>query len=353
MSKLFSKEKINTKRQIEVDLLRGFTTLILIVCHVGLYLGPSDCIPLYVFADIIGSECGAPVFMTMMGISIVYSKHNNPKDLLIRGIKLFILGYIISFVRTLLPRFILGNIDEWTSIESFFVVDIMQFAGLSFIVLSLFKKLRLPCYISLIISLVLVFICQFIIDSGYPSEIITIPSYFLNLLVPITYWSCFPFMIWFFFPCFGLCLGELLIRCKDKDKLYTIYLIIGLVGVIITYGSFIYLYPYYTSYYYGDNFYYMGVFNILMNGLIIMFVLSIWYLISKIIPNVLKKYLVFLSKNLTVYYALSWVYVGLLIHLVSYYAISITLIQNIILMILGIVLCSLLTIVFNKIKRSH
>jgi len=314
MNSLFASEQINLGRQIEVDLARGFTAILLIVCHVGLYIGNSADVVLYTSADIIGSEFGAPVFMALMGISLVYSKHTSPIDLFMRGVKLFFAGYALSVMRSLLPLWLFGNIDEWTTVAAFFVVDIFQFAGLSLMLLSLFKKLRLNVVLILFISIFMVAIGQLFMSFSKPIVENETAAYFLNLFFPVTEWSCFPFLTWFFFPAFGLNLGAMLSHCTDKDKLYGIMLPVGFAAVLYVYYQFYMLYPDYTAYYYGNNFYYMGIKNVLLTACFVCFSLSFWHFAEKILPETAKRYFVFLSVNLTLYYVVSWVIISALIH---------------------------------------
>lgn len=347
-----NKDRVNLGRQKEVDLFRGFTAIVLILCHVALYLGNNDVEALYVFGDIIGSEFGAPVFMSMMGISIIYSRHNEPKDLFKRGIILFLSGYGLNMVRSLLPYLIVPNIDYFATFEALFIIDILPFAGLAFMLIALLKKIKLPTWGILVVALVFGLIDEIIFTN---IETITDNTYlacFLNLFVPVDDYSCFPFLTWFFFPAFGLHLGDILSRTKDKKKLYTILGLIGLFAFIYVYGSFIYLYPYYASYYAGGNFYYMGVINLIVNGLLICFGLAFWYFISELLPKCIDKYLSFLSKNLNVFYWLSWILIGSLIHIFAYYNIILEPIITIILMVVIQALTSLLTQVYINLKKK-
>lgn len=311
---IFSRTATNFGRQGEVDLLRGFTAIDLIICHVGLYLGSIDNKGLWTFCDIFGSEFAAPVFMVLMGISMVYSRHQQPKEMFKRGIRLFVLGYAINLFRSILPLLILGPVDEWASVEAFFIVDILPFAGLSFMLIALLKKLKLPNIAVLIISMVMVVIDQFIMlpdTITWNSEVLT---GIVNLFCPVTQWSCFPFLTWFFFPAFGLVCGELLTHCSDKKKLYCILMPIGLLGVGYVYYQFHCLYPDYTSYYWGNNFYYMGLKNVLLTALFVLFALSFWFFSGKALPNIIKTFLNFLSKNLNTFYIISWIIISVLMH---------------------------------------
>lgn len=191
------------------------------------------------------------------------------------------------------------------TVAAFFVVDILQFAGLSLMLLSLFKKLRLNAVLILLISIFMVGVGQLLMSFPKPLVENETAAYFLNLFIPVTEWSCFPLLTWFFFPALGLNLGVLLSHCTDRDKLYGIVLPVGLAGVLYVYYQFYILYPDYAAYYFGNNFYYMGIKNVLLNTLFICFALSLWHFAEKILPETAKRYLVFLSVNLNLYYIIS------------------------------------------------
>jgi len=352
---IFCKEKVNLKRQPEIDLARGFSSLLIILCHVGLYLGnPNDKI-VYTFSDIAGSEFGAPAFLALMGISIAFSKCQDPKPMLIRGIKLFIGGYLLSAFRTVIPRIILGNIDEWTDMTAFFAVDIFQIAGLTFMFLALLKAIKIPSWGIFGISIVMVGIDQIFFKNP-----LNIKNMYLcglvDLFIPVTQWSCFPFLTWFFFPAFGLFFGEFLIRCTDKKKLYAVLLPISTCAVAYVYYSFYKLYPDYPTYYYGGNFYYMGIINVLINALFITFGLSFWFLTQNFWPKFIKQYLTFLGRNLTVFYVFTWMFVAPMIHINAKLGITFGTLTSFLMMIVYLAVCALCTkaylIITKKIKTA-
>ena len=350
---IFSDKKVNLGRQTEVDLLRGFTAVIIVVCHVGLYLGDPASTGLYTFCDIIGSEFAAPVFMALMGIGLVYSGHQSPPALLKRGVRLFLMGYALSFYRSILPLLIGGAMDEWASVEAFFVVDILQFAGLSFMFFSLLKKLRLPSPAIPVLSVVMVLLDQrLMLPASVPwdSEWLT---GLVNLFCPVTDWSCFPFLTWFFFPAFGLVFGDVLTHCVNKKKLYAVLLPAGLLGVLYVYYRFYCLYPDYTSYYYGHNFYYMGLKNVLLTALFICFALAFWFFAGKILPAALKRFLIFLSRNLNPFYISTWLVISLLIHWEAIYERTLGTAACIGLMVLLTAVCAGMTKAWIAIKAAR
>lgn len=350
--KLFSKEKVNTGRQLEVDLAKGIAGLLIIICHVGFYLGNPDDAGLFYFSDIIGSEWGAPVFIAMMGVGLIYVKDSSPKKLLKRGLLVFLVGYALSLYRALIPYLIFGEINWLATVESFFVVDIFQLAGLSLMLLSLLKKIKIPTWGVLLLSAVMVLAGQyFIANMPITDNKYLIPL--LDLFIPVSDRSCFPFLTWFFFVPFGMAFGEALIRCNNKNKLYGILLPISLAGVAFVYYQFHNTFPEYAeNYYYGGNFYYMGLVNVLLTLCFITCMLSLLHFASKVLPKFVTKFIEYIGRNITIYYVFTWIFIGAIIHIVTLCNITFSRIVAIVLMVVLIALCVLCTKLFNHLRKK-
>ena len=89
----------------------------------------------------------APMFMFSMGVGMMYSSHTAPKELFRRGINLFITAYLLNFFRSGFV-YILYSIFKKSFSASMFLYlnlngDILQFAGLSFMLVALLKKLKM------------------------------------------------------------------------------------------------------------------------------------------------------------------------------------------------------------------
>lgn len=145
--------------------------------------------------------------------------------------------------------------------------------------------------------------------------------------------------------------GESLVRCKDKNKFYLILLILGLIGAVILYINLGLHAPNYTSYYYGNNFYRMGVLNTLLTLLIICLILSFWYFVGKILPSILKKGLSYLSKNIALIYVLSWVVIATIFHFQAYYKIEFSVVVLFSIMLGAYLICFLLPVPCRKLAN--
>ena len=98
MEKLFSDQRINTGRQAELDLAKCLAIFCMIFLHC--YFATSyftNDISLFLvrgIAQLIGGPFAAPVFMFAMGVGMVYSRNQEPRYLIVRGIKLLQLGFL-------------------------------------------------------------------------------------------------------------------------------------------------------------------------------------------------------------------------------------------------------------------
>lgn len=124
--------------------------------------------------------------------------------------------------------------------------DILQFAGLSFILVGIFKWYNVRTIKIFIVSI------GFSLIASYSPDL-TFSNIYLNQLLGHfigTYGmnnvSCFPILNWFIIPVCGMFFGENLITCNDKDELYTkiikptstLTFIMLIVGLITMNGMF-------------------------------------------------------------------------------------------------------------------
>jgi len=349
--KLFNREKINSGRQNEVDLLRGFTLLLLVFTHVILFLMSNTKSGLYIFTDIIASEPGAPVFMMVMGISVIFSRKQDAKTFFKRGLILFIGGYALNFARSF-PYWLMNNQDFFASVPGFFVDDIFQLAGLTFLLFALLKAIKVPYWGMFLISIGFLITGQVLMSIPNLLDLPEKATYFLNILLPLNNeYCCFNLLTWFIYPCFGLMFGEVLVHCKNKNKFYLILLIIGALGAIALYLNLGLRFPNYTDYYTGKNFYRMGIFNTLLTLLLACFLLALWHFIGKILPDIFQRPLRFLSKNITVFFVFTWFEISAIIHIQAEFSINFPVVALFGLMIFVIISCTLLIYPYQKARK--
>jgi len=160
----------------DFDLARGIAIVFMILQHSFWVFGKYPTSNLFdsIIIEIAISLGGfsAPVFMILMGLFFGFKKENSVKYGLLRGIKLICLGYVLNIFRFVLP-FSIGTelmlIDYPVLFEGFsspiweiFFLDILQFAGLALIILTLIEKYcRENELYSFIIAMLAIFLALF------------------------------------------------------------------------------------------------------------------------------------------------------------------------------------------------
>jgi len=91
---------ITKKRLDAVDLARGLAIVFMIAVHM-LEVYADKYVQNSIFGGIIeflGGPPAAPVFMMLMGLSFMYSRKKDLKTSIIRGVKIFLLGYLLNIL---------------------------------------------------------------------------------------------------------------------------------------------------------------------------------------------------------------------------------------------------------------
>ena len=297
----------------ELDLVKGVAIIAMIICHTVCYMGAIPENVGYVVAEeILGGPMAAPMFMICMGIAINFSRRSTPQALVRRGFRLFLLAYLLNFLRAGIPVIIgiaLGLTDTVADnlVMAFMIVDILQFAGLALIFIGLCQKLKMKGWLMLVIAIVLSItgtLCQGF-DCGNDAV-----NALLGLFIGAgpsdveSCYSCFPFANWIIYPVFGLLAGRYLKSCTNKERLYRLVLAVTLPLTI--FYSWLTARMGFTPL--SDNLYYWhnladAFFFICLD---LMLIALAWQL-CKILPQAIMKPLEGLSKSITAVYCISWV----------------------------------------------
>ncbi len=305
MYSYLSQDKPNRIRQSELDLAKCIAIFLMISCHCGMYFLEPDS-PGALFFDLLGGEFAAPVFMVCMGIGVVFSHHNQPRLLISRGTELLLLGYLLNLIRATIPELIVRLINPSLQLfglfPSFYMVDILPFAGLAMIVMGLFKKWRVEPAYQLLIGLLMAGLGDILAwrSTGYECS-----DAFCDLFWGANEWSFFPFLNWFIYPAAGVYLGEILMHCNDKTALYKRLLPIGTAGVLLAYYQ---MFTDYYDYYSNDgSYYFMDIKNVVYGLCFPMLLFSVCYFITEKTRLGDSRFVTYSSKHLNTIYCISWV----------------------------------------------
>lgn len=233
----------NKERLKGLDFVKFISIIGMIIGHVFSNVGSNMAATnpgfYYTFIVVISRMLGPTLFMFAMGIGMCYTKKDQPLDFIKRGLFIFIAGYVFNIVYYLPVLLIeypaLGyTVTTNNYIYSFMGVDIMQFAGLAFIFIGLFKLIKTPRLIILIIAIALSITGTFVKDIVTGSAV---NDQLLGLLVATgsneLSFSNFPLFNFFIFPVFGYCFGYVLQRVKKINRFYIYSLLVAMIYPII------------------------------------------------------------------------------------------------------------------------
>ena len=219
-NRYFASEKVNSGRQPELDLLKALCVVGMIFVHVFLDLG-DDVVPT-VLDDYLTEFFGAATFMIAMGIGMCYMRNQSPKAYVIRGFGLLTIGQFLNICRNSIPSLIAWGITG----KQFFIAnamlvlqsDILSFAGLAFLLMALFKKMKLKNGTILGISIVMSFLA--LLSWHYlPLPESYLASQLLGYFVITDAEAYFPLLCYFIFVAFGCFVGGYYPYIKDKNAL--------------------------------------------------------------------------------------------------------------------------------------
>jgi uncharacterized membrane protein len=312
--KLFNDEYVNQGRQNELDWARGFAVFFMILVHVKIVLPPYPFFDLYAkVIEFCGSPLAAPMFMMLLGAGIVFSKNNNPKKLAIRGLKLLSANYVLNFIAFGLAYLVVfiqtGDIENIELMISYTIgVDILAFAGLTFLFFALKEKLGLKLRYLILITLVvssLNYILSMALNNAY---LRALPGLFIRVEEN----SYFPFFSWIGYPVMGYIFGNLLKRCYDKNIFYKyLFAFSVLITTAISLGSIKYNFDLWGMHFGPHEYYYQDFIKyILVGGICFSWISILFFLSRKKALQIVEKQLSRWSQNTTVMYFIHIIIIG-------------------------------------------
>lgn len=237
--RLFSEERINQGRQLELDIAKGLAILFMVFVHCFESLTPIEVTATGYMIEFLGGPLAAPVFMFALGVGIVYSRKSTPADLAVRGIRLLILAYVLNFLRSSLPQMFQyfrtgdpGYAKE--AVALLFGVDILPFAGLVFLFFAATYKLSFTSIHYLLSGLIMAG-ANLLLLNVVPKD--TVLNVISGSFWGTNYYAWFPFLTWIMYPLAGYLFGELLMRCTNKKRLYmqTLQIAFSILGLLAIY----------------------------------------------------------------------------------------------------------------------
>ncbi|MBM7636042.1 acyltransferase family protein [Streptococcus saliviloxodontae] len=322
----------NKGRQLEFDVAKVFAIFFMVLIHVYETINGSENGVLAsktweIFLEFVGGPLAAPIFMLAMGVGMVYTRHNTTKDFAKRGVQLLGLGYLLNFLRGVFPL-LLGNFvtttlgwqlaenrTHFNLLENLMTVDILPFAGLTFLLVALLKQLRFKTWQMLLLALILSTLGMTV---GRLTGSHTLETYVVGLLFYFNQYTSFPLTLWFVYPIFGMFFGELLQQTDNKDRFYQTVLQVALV-TFITITAVAYYFNIDYRYFFTSDFYYQqNPLSTLWTLSIVLIAMYLYYQLSKLITsNFILSWTKFIGSNLNQIYIIHWLIIPYIVGFVG------------------------------------
>ena len=317
---LFVAEEVNTGRQWSFDFAKFIAIVGMVLVHTFIYIWDEDGLEQgfqYRLNNIYGGVLAAPVFMFAMGVGVSYSRNTSARTMFGRGLRLLVAGYLLNAVRCL-PQLLLwkagyGEQHYGWFIEEVNLFDILQFAGVAFMLFALLRWLKSSPTVILIVGLVLSVFGTFVrsVDMGSTwANLLCYP--FIGIHVG-DIWTSFPLANWFIFVAAGYWTGKLIRRCTDMDRFFA--LVTPVSGFLFA-VCMIYLTRNETGMFSDindDYFYYLTPFDAFVCIMGAFLVAGIGHFIMPHEPHVLQNEVRQISTDVTRIYLIHWVFVCYLV----------------------------------------
>jgi uncharacterized membrane protein len=307
-------------RLLSIDLARGLAVFFMIAVHT-LEVFASPEVQQSLFGEVIeflGGPAAAPVFMTLMGFSFIYSRPSTLQTRVRRGLGIFLSGYVLNFLRGVLP-FMLSKYFEMDIAETFpsdklngytlfTLVDILQFAGIALVIMALIQEFKINKFVVLGAAVLVSLLSPVL--WGWKANLPVLDQIFELLWgdQPIQFSFienkiAFPVFPWLSFPLLGMFLGETMMNSTDQKRTFTYFGIAGflasLIGVAISYAD--------VDYHFNDYYHSRQGAMVFMGGFVIFWLYLNQLMVEKVPMNKLFKLLFTWSKGVTVIYFAQWI----------------------------------------------
>ncbi len=356
---MFSDQKVNTGRQIELDLAKCMSIVFMIFLHcLMVTTGFSNDVSLPMnraISQLLGGPFAAPVFMFSMGFGIVYSRNQAPSYLVKRGIKMLILGLVVNVGEYILPYFLSGKLlDRWDIFPFLdglvlFIVDILAFAGMAMILIGIFKALHLSAIQMVAIALVLSIAGSFLRFTDFDNTALNLISgYFIGSAGGFT---AFPLFNWILFPTVGILFAEYYIRCNNKKKLLCLWPLALIVANAYFVASWFIPNGFLSD---THHYYFMTTIDVILCLINIYGVIGLWQFVSRFLSDGAVRFVSKMSGNVDMIYIVQWYLIPLTYIFITFFFKDIVYgdISLIIISVAEIIVCSIIANAYKSIKKK-
>jgi uncharacterized membrane protein len=219
------------------DLARGLAVIFMIGVHVLWHWGAPETwtSPVGQAISFLGGPTAAPVFMFLMGASLAFSSRTSFRSLAVRGLWLLWLGYLLNFLRGVIPAYLglqfgvvtADQIAPFTLPWLATTVDVHHMAGLSLIAIAALRIAARPGWAWLALGAGIVLAGPFVRGLEFGTPLLDAPLTPVLSGAPNVYYAVVP---WIAYPLVGAVFGSFVARAADRPR---VFLAGALVGVAL------------------------------------------------------------------------------------------------------------------------
>jgi len=220
------------------DLARGLAIVFMIGVHVLWHWGAPETwtSPVGQVISFLGGPTAAPVFMFLMGASLAFSSRSSFSSLAVRGLWLLWLGYLLNFLRGVIPAYLglstglvtADQISPFTLPWLATTVDVHHMAGLSLIAIAALRMAARPSWIWLGVAAVVVMAGPVLRGLEFGTPLLDGPLTPVLGGAPNVYYAVVP---WVAFPLCGAVFGSFVARAAAGAGRTRVFRLAALVGV--------------------------------------------------------------------------------------------------------------------------
>lgn len=304
-----------SKRILAIDFARGLSVLFMIPVHIMILYATLETwqgTPLGKFGQLL--ERGTPMFLVVMGLSFVFSHRDTMQDIIKRGIRILLTGYLLNIFRFIIPILFFGGLPEDLvtangltpgnsyNLKHFGLLgDILQLSGMSLVIMGIILKFIKNKYVALISALLIVAFSREL--SGFRPGIPGL-DYLCDLLWGNQFNVYFPVFPWMAFILIGLFFG-MWYREKDKNSYYMFNTMLPFGIGFILLGGGLCFYSY--EYHFGDYYHLGPGGTIILMGINLLLIWLSRIIVQRIPNSKFFNLLEYCSKNVTSFYFIQWV----------------------------------------------
>jgi uncharacterized membrane protein len=208
------------------DLARGLAIVFMIGVHVLWHWGAPDTwtSPIGQAISLLGGPTAAPVFMFLMGASLAFSSRTSFASLAVRGLWLLWLGYLLNFLRGVIPAYLglqtglvtAEQIAPFTLPWLATTVDVHHMAGLSLIAIAALRSVtRRPGWVWVALAVAVVLAGPFVRGLEFGTPLLDGPLTPVLGGAPNVYYAVVP---WIAFPLTGAAYGAVMARAGNDVR---------------------------------------------------------------------------------------------------------------------------------------